>query len=74
MPSMGSESMDGMVEGELPIIGLALGEREREEERGAVQVNIDSEDEGGQEGEGATAGDLEEVEEDQGRRRTNGGG
>ena len=72
MTSMGSESMDGMVEGELPIIGLALGEREREEERGAVQMNIDSEDEGGQEDEGAAGGNPEEVEEDEEGRTVEG--
>jgi len=59
-----------MVEGGLPIIGLALGEREREEERDTVQMNIDSEDEGGQEDEGG--GDPEEVEENEEGRKVEG--
>jgi hypothetical protein len=72
MTSMGNESMDGMEEGGLPNIVLALGGSEREEERGAVQMNIDSEDEEGQEDEGATGGDLEEVEEDEEGRTVEG--
>ena len=72
MTSMGTESMEGLEVGGLPTIGLALGESEREEERGAVQMNIDSEDEGGQEDEGAAGGNPEEVEEDEEGRTVEG--